>query len=61
MFVVYYCESNDRYSVSRLESAKRLGLEILSVHNTYRQAEIAAVKLSRKNEGFDIWWAKKKK
>lgn len=61
MFVVYYCESRDRYSVSRLDSAKRCGLNIISKHQTYRQAEQAAAELARKKGNLNIEWAKNKK
>ena len=61
MYVVYYCESKDRYSVSRLDSAKRCGLNIISIHETYRKAEKAAAELARKKGNLNIEWAKNKK
>lgn len=50
MYVVYILRH--RYTVSRLDSAKKAGLEIISIHKTYRQAEAAAVKLTQEKGGF---------
>ena len=62
MFAVCYDNQKQRYKVMRLSKTQKCEfIEICSVHNTYWQAEIAAVRLSRKDEGYDIWWAKKKK
>lgn len=60
MFVTYYNEHLDRYTVSRLDSAKRCGLDIISKHKTYRQAEQAALTLSRE-KGCRPSWARVKK
>lgn len=60
MFVTYYNECRDRYTVARLDTAKRLGLDIIGKYNTYRQAEQATLTLSRE-KGCRPSWAREKK
>lgn len=60
MFVTYYNEHRDRYTVARLDTAKRLGLDIIDKYTTYRKAEQAALTLSRE-KGCRPSWAREKK